>query len=551
MMKSNVLRAVALSFMVAGSGMFLWHGKPRPKTMVASEIAAPAKTQEAGDVVMQTASAPLVKQQPVNAEEKSERETPAQRMQNTQSTQKAVVANKEAAAEEISTPPEKDPSYFKSGKMELNLGYALAKEPAFATANPQALASIKAGQTVKPEEISFPEGFRLSLRMAPRCMDIADSRFNVAELDDNGKALAERGEDVFVSATLKQAVRGNELLESLQRENCVADAGGEYKEELSAVNEMHKSVDDLVWVQNSVEKASNEVNSSLKDTATSITLDPYVSSGTGYSIMVNAGLADLFKTISSSEFRSSMVTFAVLDTGVYHHKDLSVYSGPGDDYGHGTMVAGAATALDNGIGTMGSFPFHARVASYKINIAGTGTANTSTINNAILLASSNGADVINVSWSGMALGSYKSAMSTAVARGSFCVGAGGNDGAYRGTNYTTTGSMAVGSLNGTNSSVASYSAYGPGIEIYTPGTLELTTRSGGYSLASGTSFASPLVGGMGLMIKAWGKAHGRTMTPATVESIIKNTASTLSSNKGTIKKARPLSILQTLRSSYN
>lgn len=430
----------------------------------------------------------------------------------------AFVQNEEA---EESFENSDSPDFFRDGKLDLNLAYILEKDPQFLAQNPRVAELVGSGRKVTAEDIQIPPGFRLSFRVEPACAHRLDELFVVEDIDENARNLLAQGVAAYVAARARGGLNGAELSAALQAESCVSAAGADLQEEVGAV---------------------------------SFNREPLTSSSRqrGYQIMRNAGLVDLFSQISYATFGSATVTLAVIDSGVNtSHADLrGVSSGARDDFGHGTMVAGTAAAPSNGVGTMGSMPFHVRISSYKVNDPGKGTAYSSSISNGITRAAYEGADVINVSWSGFTKGSYNRAVATAVARGALVTGSAGNYSLRVSTNVTIRGAISVGSLNGTDNRMASYSNYGNGVEIYTPGTYMTTTRNGGYTLASGTSFAAPLVGGIGLMAKAYAKSRGRSISPASIEEIILQTSRYVSTQRGSVKKLQPLAVFQRLQRMY-
>lgn len=425
----------------------------------------------------------------------------------------AFLQNEESAESQIGSSPD----FFQLGKIDLNLRYILEKDPAFLEQNARVLDLINNGQKVQAEDINIPQGFRFSFRVEPACAPRLDSLFQMEDIDENARTLLSQGVAAYVAARAKSGLTGGDLAKALQAESCVTAAGADLEEEAGAV---------------------------------SFNREPLTSSNRqrGYQIMQNAGLVDLFSQISYATFGDSRVTLAVVDSGVNtSHADLrGISSGARDDFGHGTMVAGTAAAPSNGVGTMGSMPFHVRVTSYKINQPGKGTAMSSSVSNGIVRAAYDGADVINVSWSGFTKGSYNRAIATAVGRGAFVTGSAGNYSLRVSTNVTIKGAVSVGALNGTNNGMASYSNYGGGVEIYTPGTYMTTARSGGYTLASGTSFAAPLVGGIGLMAKAYAKSRGRSISPAAIEDMIMQTSRYVSTQRGSVRKLQPLAVYQRL-----
>lgn len=501
--------------------------RPKSMTVLAAMITA---TYYYGNFGEQPA--PVAEMQPAAEAEMEAEAQPsptAEYSQEEQASAEAPLPPSESAgrspaflpAEEPSLPIESSPDFFQAGKLDLNLRYILEKDPAFLEQNARVRDLIEAGQKVRAEDINVPEGFRVSLRLEPQCVPGSDSPFQMEELDENARNLLNSGNPAYVAARTRSSLNGNDLAKALQAEACITAAGADLLEEAGAVS-----------------LAAEPLTNDTRKTA--------------YQIMRNAGLVELFSQISYSTFGNASVTLAVIDTGVNtSHPDLrEIATGERDDFGHGTMVAGTAAAPSNRIGTMGSMPFHVKVRSFKVNAPRKSNAFSSNINNGILRAAYENADVINVSWSGFSHGSYRSAIATAVRKGSLVTGSGGNSARRVGTNTTIKGSMAVGALQGTNNGIASYSNWGPGVEIYTPGTYMTTMKSGSYALVNGTSFAAPLVGGIALMIKSYGKARGHEIAPEVIERIIMETSVFISTRKGYVKKMQPMAAFQRAQRLY-
>ncbi|MCL4426664.1 MAG: S8 family serine peptidase [Firmicutes bacterium] len=226
---------------------------------------------------------------------------------------------------------------------------------------------------------------------------------------------------------------------------------------------------------------------------------------------------------------------AIIDTGIdYAHPDLSAKvardsagqvlgynfvantADPRDDNGHGTHVSGiAAAATDNSTGIAGISFNSVKIMPIKVlDAAGSGTY--SVIVNAIVWAADNGARVISMSLGG---GSYSQALQDACnyawAKGVAIVAASGNDGrktiSYPGGNNHV---LAVGASD-EQDAIASFSNWGIDVGFAAPGVhilstmptydVNLTTASGfykNYDSLSGTSMATPFVGGLAAMLLA-------------------------------------------------
>ncbi|MEK9150079.1 MAG: S8 family serine peptidase, partial [Candidatus Desantisbacteria bacterium] len=175
------------------------------------------------------------------------------------------------------------------------------------------------------------------------------------------------------------------------------------------------------------------------------------------------------------------IVIAVIDTGVdYDHPDLKgrVMAGydfvnndedPQDDHGHGTFLAGIASAItDNNVGISGT-SWYSQIMPVKVlNSSGSGT--DADVADGVVYASDNGAKVINLS-----LGSsshsltLQNAMRYAYEKGVNSVSAAGNDGgpvlypaAY--DEYT----IGVAATDH-NDQRASFSNYGPEVDVASPG----------------------------------------------------------------------------------
>jgi subtilisin family serine protease len=204
---------------------------------------------------------------------------------------------------------------------------------------------------------------------------------------------------------------------------------------------------------------------------------------------------------------------AVLDTGVsYNHPDLSgkVLQGynfvsgnnnAADDHGHGTLVAGAATASsNNGVGVAG-VAWKNLILPVKV-LDASGSGSHSAIANGITYAADQGARVINLSL-GSSSGSrtLENAVKYAWGKNSLLVAAAGNNGnnvLFYPAAYANV--LGVSALN-SNDLLPSWSSYGSHVSLSAPGVNILTTHIGGaYGYASGTSLAAPLVSGAAALV---------------------------------------------------
>ncbi len=215
------------------------------------------------------------------------------------------------------------------------------------------------------------------------------------------------------------------------------------------------------------------------------------------------------------------VRVAVIDTGIDPcHPDLRVYGGvsyvPGrtswrDNHGHGTHVAGTIAAVWNRRGIVGVAP-NARLYAVKV-LNRQGSGRLSWILNGLVwcyrhrmhvvnLSLGSGATTHNVSVFNRA---YEQAGRLLRRRGILCVAAAGNSGRtsrpYVGNPARCLSFMAVSAIDSRRRR-ASFSSYGPQVEIAAPGANIISTvPGGGYRSMSGTSMACPHVAGVAALIK--------------------------------------------------
>jgi serine protease len=242
------------------------------------------------------------------------------------------------------------------------------------------------------------------------------------------------------------------------------------------------------------------------------------------------------------------VTVAVIDTGVSPVPDLAAdrlvagydfvhdRADAIDDHGHGTHVAGTiAQSTNNGLGVAG-VAYEANIMPLKV-LAAWGGGTTADIAESIRWAADHGADVINMSLGGGGESRImKEAIDYAHDKGVVIVAAAGN--ARRSTaEYPAFYEHVIGvSALGNNGQKASYSNYGPGVDISAPGgsiNAASRDRSGGilqntidpqsgasvFEYFQGTSMAAPHVAGVAALVRSMGVTE-----PDRVEQVLKKSA---------------------------
>ncbi len=188
---------------------------------------------------------------------------------------------------------------------------------------------------------------------------------------------------------------------------------------------------------------------------------------------------------------------------------------PMDWYGHGTLVAGVASATtDNGVGVSG-VGWGARIMVLR---AGWGWGPYGFVRmdfcaRAIFYAVNMGACVVNCSWSSSNSGGISAAVSYAVSKGVVVVVAVGNTGdeyshylASRGDTFCVAGS----DMNGRR---AIFSSYGSNVDVSAPAFSIMSTYryhhgEHTYVSRSGTSMSAPQVSGLCALIKAQNPSLG-------------------------------------------
>ncbi len=171
---------------------------------------------------------------------------------------------------------------------------------------------------------------------------------------------------------------------------------------------------------------------------------------------------------------------------------------------HGTHVAGIACAVaDNGIGVAGVAP-GCRIMALRAGFGPLGYLQEDDVSAAIVYAVHNGASVINMSWGDVVVSPViKDVLAYAHEHGCVLVASAGNSGTdavHYPSGYEET--ISVGSTTSTDA-LASYSNFGPVLDVVAPGSGILSTFIGGsYGTNSGTSMAAPHVSGLAALVRS-------------------------------------------------
>jgi subtilisin family serine protease len=242
-------------------------------------------------------------------------------------------------------------------------------------------------------------------------------------------------------------------------------------------------------------------------------------------------LSKMGATTAWNDSIGSGVTIAVLDSGVDPtHPDLAAKFVAGynffdnntntaDVYGHGTKAAGTAAAITNNGAGVSSVAWNAKIM--PIRVTGTdGWATISGLANGTTWAADHGARVISMSFQNPSdSASVLSAASYARSKGAVVIGAAGNTGAYDAT--AASDQMIIVGATDSADNVASWSSYGPSVDLAAPGVgLYTTTNGGGYATWSGTSAATPVVSGVVALLFG----ANPSLKPSDIDSILKSTA---------------------------
>ena len=236
---------------------------------------------------------------------------------------------------------------------------------------------------------------------------------------------------------------------------------------------------------------------------------------------------------------SGSVDIAITDTGINSsHPDLTgkivvsvnctvSSSCPSqtttDPDGHGTHVAGIASAITNNSEGVAGVSWEGKLMSVKV-LDDTGSGYYSWIVNGIVWAADNGAEVINLSLGGSSSSSaLKSAVDYAWGKGVVIVAAAGNSGNTRALYPAYYANSIAVAATDQNDKKASFSSYGSWVDVAAPGVSILSSYHGGYDYLSGTSMAAPHVTGLAALLfgqnPSWTNSQVRGRIESTSDAV--------------------------------
>lgn len=232
--------------------------------------------------------------------------------------------------------------------------------------------------------------------------------------------------------------------------------------------------------------------------------------------------------IDDDDVDASGSKIAVIDTGIDpDHETLRVAGGQNftgksendwtDRDGHGTSVAGIATALDNNVGVVGVAP-EAKLYAVKV-LDDDGTGSSTDVAAGIEWAVNQGIDVGNLSLGiGVDSDTIKDAVKYAAKEGTALVAAAGNNGPDEDTVLYPAAYEECIAVSATteDDSIADLSSRGEEVDIAAPGERIYSTQlDNQYTTQSGTSMAAPHVAGAAAYLMATGKDHTEVKTELT------------------------------------
>lgn len=221
------------------------------------------------------------------------------------------------------------------------------------------------------------------------------------------------------------------------------------------------------------------------------------------------GIDRIEADVAQNTTKGLTIKVAILDTGIdLDHLDLqdnikgnvntiNPRKSGNDDNGHGTHVAGSVAAIDNEIGVIGTGP---QIYLYAVKVLDrNGIGWLSDLIEGLQWCINNQMQVINMSLGSSSDNqSFHDAIIKTYQAGITQVAAAGNNGETTGAitypaKYLET--IAVSAID-KNNQFASFSSYGPEIDLTAPGVeVKSTYNNGYYKVLSGTSMSAPHVSG--------------------------------------------------------
>jgi serine protease len=202
-----------------------------------------------------------------------------------------------------------------------------------------------------------------------------------------------------------------------------------------------------------------------------------------------------------------------------------------DDHGHGTHVAGIAAEGDNTAYGLGGAPV-AKILPVKV-LNNNGSGSSSDVADGITWAADNGATVVNLSLGGGSDSLIEPAVDYALSLGIEVVAAAGNNNSSTLTPPASLAGVVTVGATDSNDQKATFSSYGPDVEIAAPGVSILSTfptpaltspcRPDAFGSLSGTSMSTPFVAAAVALIQQ----KCGDLAPATTTSILQANAGPL------------------------
>lgn len=191
-----------------------------------------------------------------------------------------------------------------------------------------------------------------------------------------------------------------------------------------------------------------------------------------------------------------------------------------DDHGHGTHVSGSIAARGNNGQGIAGIAWDSRVMVVKV-LDQNGDGYYSALASGLIYAADNGAQIANLSLGGsMPSQVLQDAVDYAHAHGTLIIASAGNNSSDIQYPAAYDHVMAV-AASTRQDERASYSCYGPEMDVTAPGTSILSTCLGShYCYKSGTSMAAPHVAGLAALIYAELPAS----SPDQVAQLLRDTA---------------------------